>query len=152
MTAAFRTDWLAAEGTVFDCLSDIVGAVTVVKRAHDLKLCLTTAGARCFIDNVVTGMALVPAFFIWNILKSGVFFLEAELFRRPVHGNILSDRTHKIIGVAIRKISALYGNMPMCSFPVICAIISGLSSGLCSEERNTCRISCNPGQLKEKNT
>lgn len=67
MTAAFRADWLVAEGTVFDCLSDIVGAVTVVKRAHDLKLCLATAGARCFIDNVVAGMALVPAFFIWNI-------------------------------------------------------------------------------------
>lgn len=85
MTAAFRTDWLATERAVFDCLSDIVGAVTVVKWAHDLKLCFTAAGAWCFINNVVTGMALVPAFFIWNILKSGVFFLEAELFRGPVH-------------------------------------------------------------------
>lgn len=113
VTAAFRADWLATEGAVFDGLSDIVAAVTVIKRAHDLKLCLTAAGARCFIDNMVAGMALVSAFFIWNIFKSGVFFFEAELFLRPVHGNVFSDRRDKIIGVTIWKIFDLCSSIPM---------------------------------------
>ena len=104
MTAAIRTDWLSTEGAVFDCLCYIVGAVAVIKRAHNLKLCLTAAGARCFIDNMVAGVALVPALFNRNIFKSGVFFLEAELFRCPVHGNILIDRNDIITGVAISNI------------------------------------------------
>ena len=151
MTTAIRTNWLATEGTVFNSLGDIVGAVTVVERAHDHKMRLTAAGAWVLINNVVTGVALVSALFNRNIFKSGVFLFKAELFCRPVHGIILIDRNDKIIGVAIRKIYDLCGNISIRSFAVICVSISGSSSGLCSEERNTSRISCNPGRLEEKN-
>ena len=151
MATAIRTDWLATEGTVFNRLGDIVGAVTVVERAHDHKMRLTAAWAWVLINNVVAGVALVSAFFNRNIFKSGVFLFKAELFCRPVHGIILIDRNDKIIGIAIRKIYDLCSNIFIHSFAVICESISGPSSGLCSEERNTCRISCNPGQLEEKN-
>ena len=113
MTAAIRTNWLSTKGAVFDCLCYIVCAVTVIKRAHNLKLCLTAAGARCFIDNMVAGVALVPALFNRNIFKSGVFFLEAELFRGPVHGSVLIDRNDIIIGIAISNISDLASDIPM---------------------------------------
>jgi hypothetical protein len=151
MATAIRTDRLTTEGTVFNRLGDIVGAVTVVERAHDHKMRLTAAGARVLINNVVAGVALVSALFNRNIFKSGVFLFKAELFCRPVHGIILIDRNDKIIGIAIRKIYDLCSNIFIHSFAVICESISGPSSGLCSEERNTCRISCNPGQLEEKN-
>lgn len=103
MAAAFRADRLAAEGAVFDRLCDIVGTVAVVERAHNHQLCLTAAGTWFFIDNVVAGVALVPALFNGDIFKRGIFVFEAELFRRPVHGNILSNRKDIIIGVTIRK-------------------------------------------------
>lgn len=79
MTAAFRADGFAAEGgTVFNRFRDIVTAVAVVKRAHDFKFCLAAAGgAGILIDNVVAGVAFVPALFNWNIFKSGgVFFFR----------------------------------------------------------------------------
>jgi hypothetical protein len=126
MTAAFRADGFAAEGTVFNRFRDIVTAVAVVKRAHDFKFCLAAAGAGILIDNVVAGVAFVPALFNWNIFKSGVFFFQAELFWCPVHGNILSDRTDKMIDVTIREISDLCGDMAMRSFPGISASFSCL--------------------------
>jgi hypothetical protein len=107
MAAALRTDRLPAEGAVFNGLRDTVGAVTVVKRAHDHKLCFAAAGARFFIDNVVTGVALVPAFVNGDIFKRRVFFFETELFRRPVHRDLLNNQQDKIMGIAISKISDL---------------------------------------------
>lgn len=101
MASTFRTDCLATKWAVFDGFSDIVGAVAVVERAHNFQLCFTTAGAWSFIDNMVAGVAFVPALFNRNILKSGVFFLQGELFRRPVHGNILSKRNDKSMGVPV---------------------------------------------------
>ena len=101
MTTAFRADGLAAEGTIFDGLGDIVNTVTVVERAHNYKVCLATARAGFFIDNMVAGMALVPAFFNRDIFEGGVFLFEGKLFRRPVHGNILSKRNDKSMGVPV---------------------------------------------------
>lgn len=75
MTAAFRTDCLTTERAVFDGLGDIVGAVAVVEWTHDLQICFSTAGAWRFIDNMVAGVAFVPALFNRNIFKSRVFFL-----------------------------------------------------------------------------
>jgi hypothetical protein len=103
MTPAFRTDWLATEGAVFNSLCDTVGAVAVVKRAHDHQLCFTTGGAGCVIDDMVTGVALVLAFFNGDIFKSGIFIFKAELFRRPVHRDLFSHLVYKIMGCAIRN-------------------------------------------------
>ena len=103
MATAFRTDRLATEGAIFDGLRDTVGAVAVVERAHDYQLCFTADGTGCIIDNMVTGVALVPALFNGDIFKSRVFFFEAELFRRPVHADTFCNRTDKIMCFVIPK-------------------------------------------------
>ena len=74
MASAFRADRLAAEWAVLDLLNYVVVAVAVIKRAHDLKVCLPAAWAGVFGDHVVAGVALVPSLFQWYFLEFSVFF------------------------------------------------------------------------------
>lgn len=74
MAPAFRADGLAAERAVLDLLNYVVVAVAVIKRAHDLKVCLAAARTGVFGDHMVAGVALVPPLFRWYFLEISVFF------------------------------------------------------------------------------
>jgi hypothetical protein len=85
MGAALRADCLAAQGTVFDARHDLVGAMAVVKRAHDLEVRLTAAGTGALLNNEVAGVALVFAFLFRNLVYTLVFLCQLPLFCGPIH-------------------------------------------------------------------
>ena len=85
MRSAFRADGLAAEGSVLDLLDDIVRASAVIERAHDLEVSLAAVGTWTLVDDIVAGVALVPAFFFGYILQRFVFFCQSKLFLSPYH-------------------------------------------------------------------
>lgn len=62
-----------------------MGAVTVVKRAHDLKVRLAAFRAWLFVDDEVTGVALVFALLFRNIVQFLVFERQYSLFCSPIH-------------------------------------------------------------------
>jgi hypothetical protein len=85
MGTAFRTDSGMAERTIIDPGKDLMGAVTMVKGAHNLQVLFTTFRAWCLFDNEVAGMALVPPFGTWNIFKKLVLFCNFSLVCGPFH-------------------------------------------------------------------
>jgi hypothetical protein len=86
MGAAFGTDWLPAQRTVFYSFNDVVRAVAMIERAHDFKNRLAAIGTGSCIDDMMTGMALVPALFNGDLIKGLVLFCKFKLLRSPVHG------------------------------------------------------------------
>jgi hypothetical protein len=85
MRPAFRADGGMAQWTIIDPRKDLMGAVTVIKGAHNLEVFLATLRARCLIDNKVAGMTLVPAFGSGNIFEVRVFFCNFSLVCGPIH-------------------------------------------------------------------
>jgi hypothetical protein len=73
---ALRADRLIAERAVLDPGYHFVGAVAVVKRAHDDEVGLSAVGARRFVNDKVAGMALVHPLALGNIFEVFVFFCE----------------------------------------------------------------------------
>ena len=74
MRSALGTDSFSAERAVLDTRDDLVGAVAVVKRAHDLKVRLAAFRTRLFVDDEVTGVALVFALLFRNIVQFSCIF------------------------------------------------------------------------------
>ena len=64
---ALGADCLAAERAVLDTRYDLVGAVAVVKGAHDLEMCLAAVRTGVLINDEVAGMAFVFTFCFRNI-------------------------------------------------------------------------------------
>ena len=62
-----------------------MGAVAVVKRAHDLQVRLAAFWARLFVYDEVTGVALVFALLFRNIVRSLIFLSQHSLFCTPIH-------------------------------------------------------------------
>jgi len=85
MRTTFRADRFTTEGTILNTRNNLVVAVTVIKRAHDFKVCLTAVRTWRIINNEVTGMALVFAFLFRNIVGSSVFICQCLLFCGPIH-------------------------------------------------------------------
>jgi len=83
--AAFGADRLAAEGAVIDAGDDIVGAVCVVERAHDLELGLAADRAGGGLHHMVAGVALVAPFFFRYVLRLSVFPRQGQLLLAPLH-------------------------------------------------------------------
>lgn len=73
-----------------------MGAVTAVERAHDLQMSLATVGAWVFINDKVTGMALVLSFVFGDIFKFFVFFGYFRLFVAPIH---TTTSQHSLINI-----------------------------------------------------
>ena len=86
MRPTLGADSLSAERTILDTFDYVMRTVAVVERAHLFKVGFATAGAGILIDNVMAGVALVPALFKRDIVKRAVLFSKFPLFRCPVHG------------------------------------------------------------------
>jgi len=85
MRTTFRADRFTTEGTILNTRNNLVVAVTVIKRAHDFKVCLTAVRTWFIINNEVAGMALVFAFLFRNIVDSSEFICQCLLFCGPIH-------------------------------------------------------------------
>jgi hypothetical protein len=85
MGTAFGTDRISAEGTVLNSRYNFMGAMTVIKGAHDTEMLLPTLGAGGLIDDKVAGMALVCPLVLGDIFEPFVFFGQIFLFFSPLH-------------------------------------------------------------------
>ena len=62
-----------------------MGAVTVVKGAHNLKVFLPAFRTWRLIDNEVAGVTLIPPFGTWDIIEILVFLCNFSLVCGPFH-------------------------------------------------------------------
>jgi hypothetical protein len=85
MRAAFRTNSGTTERAIINPRQDFMGAVTVVKGTHNLKVFLPTFRAGCLIDNKVTGVTLVSTLSTWNIIEMLIFLCNFSLVCGPFH-------------------------------------------------------------------
>lgn len=76
---------LPAEGTVLDSRYDLMGAVAVVKGAHDDEMLIAALWAGLFIDDKMTGVALVTPLGNGDVSKLLVLFSQFLLFLAPLH-------------------------------------------------------------------
>ena len=85
MGSTLRTDRGTTKGTIFKRFYDIMRAVAVIYRAHQLEIRLATGRARLLIHNMVAGMAFVFPLFRRDIVKAGIPLDRLLLFVTQVH-------------------------------------------------------------------
>jgi len=85
MTSAFRTDRFAAERAVLNRCCNLMGAVTIVKGTHDLRVHIPADRAWTLINNQVAGMTLILPVTLRYLLFTGVLLCQCPLLLRPVH-------------------------------------------------------------------
>lgn len=88
MRCTFRAGGGSAEGTIGKRLNNIMGAVAVINRAHLLEGYLAACRAGCLINNMVTGMALIPPLVCGYIIEAGKTLHRLLLFVSQVHAEI----------------------------------------------------------------
>lgn len=69
MRTTVRTYGLTTDGTVLDSLDYRMGTVTVIQRAHDLKVHLAAVGTGGLVHYIVAGVTLIPSLFHREIVK-----------------------------------------------------------------------------------
>lgn len=85
MRAAVRADRFTAEGTIFYTRNNLMGAVAVVKGAHDHEVLIAALRAGLLIDDEMTGVAFVTPLGNGDIFKLPVLFSQFLLFLAPLH-------------------------------------------------------------------
>ena len=85
MRTAFGTDSLTAERAVLYTGYDLMIAVTVIERAHQLEVGLAAVRTGIFFHNQVAGVAFELAILFRNIIQFFIFICHFPLFRCPIH-------------------------------------------------------------------
>ena len=85
MGTAFWADSITAERTVLNSRYNFMGAVTVVKGAHDNEMILTTPRTGGLINDEMAGMALVFPLVTGDIFEPIKFFYQIFLLFSPLH-------------------------------------------------------------------
>ena len=85
MGSALRADRGTTERTIFKRFNNIMRAVTVIDRAHQLELRLAAGRTRLLIHNMMAGMAFVLPLFRRDIIKAGIPLDRLLLFVSQVH-------------------------------------------------------------------